>query len=271
MKFVSWNVNGIRAALKKGFEDSFNNFDADIFAIQETKCQDGQVSLDFSGYYQYFNSAIKKGYSGTAVFCKQEPKQIIRHMWTDDQMKKDEIVNIIDNEGRILALEFEDFWFVCVYTPNAQNELARIEPRLKWGKKFTEFCKNLEKGKFNYDEAGKNKPVIMCGDFNVAHNEIDLKNPKQNRGNAGFSDEERQDFTELLDAGFTDSFRYLYPDKTDAYSWWSYRAQSRPRNVGWRIDYFLTSNFIKENIKDSIINSDIMGSDHCPITLIIDL
>ncbi|MDO5329696.1 MAG: exodeoxyribonuclease III [Coriobacteriia bacterium] len=251
MKLVSWNVNGIRAALKKDFLDSFKKFDADIFAIQETKCQDGQVEIYTPGYFQYFNSAERKGYSGCAVFTKVKPKSVINSIFD----KPEET----DREGRILALEFDKFWFVCVYTPNAQNELKRIKPRLKWGSQFTKFVSSLD------------KPVIMCGDFNVAHNEIDLKNPTQNRGNAGFSDEEREDFTKLLEAGFTDSFRYLYPDKHDAYSWWSYRANSRPRNVGWRIDYFLVSNSIKDKIGDSIINSDVYGSDHCPISLLIDL
>ena len=264
MKFVSWNVNGIRAALNKDFEKSFKKLNADIFAVQETKCQEGQVELNLKNYYQYFNYAVKKGYSGTAVFCKQEPIQVIKNMWSEAQQKKDEIINTIDNEGRILALEFLDFWFVCVYTPNAQNELARIEPRLKWGERFTKFCKEIESGKYSNK---KQKPVIMCGDFNVAHNEIDLKNPTANRGNAGFSDEERQDFTKLLDSGFVDSYRLLYPEKKDAYSWWSYRAKSRERNVGWRIDYFLVSEFVKDKIQKAEIHSDIFGSDHCPISL----
>lgn len=266
MKFVSWNVNGLRAVLKKDFERIFCDFDSDIFAIQETKCQDGQVNLDFKGYYQFFNYALRKGYSGTAVFSKNKPLQVISNMWSKKDADKDEIIKLIDNEGRILALEFNDFWFVCVYTPNAQNELARIKPRLIWGKRFCDFCKELESGLHNVANIQK-KPVIMCGDFNVAHNEIDLKNPKQNRGNAGFSDEEREDFTKLLDAGFIDTFRYLYPDKEDAYSWWSYRAQSRPRNVGWRIDYFLISDFAKDKIIDSAMNADVYGSDHCPISL----
>ena len=225
------------------------------------------MDLSFDGYMNYFNYAVRPGYSGTAVFTKKEPVQVITHMWKDKDHTNDEVINAIDNEGRILALEFEKFWFVCVYTPNAQNELARIEPRLKWGERFTDFCKELEAGKHG---KGK-KPVVMCGDFNVAHNEIDLKNPAANRGNAGFSDEEREDFTKLLDAGFTDTFRKLYPDKTDAYSWWSYRANSRPRNVGWRIDYFLISNALDSKLEDSIINADVMGSDHCPITLEISL
>ena len=261
MKLVSWNVNGLRAVLKKDFEKTFKKLDADVFAIQETKCQDGQVDLEFAGYNQYFSYAVRKGYSGTAVFSKTHPIQVLNYMWDEKAWKKDADIETIDNEGRITALEFEKFWFVCVYTPNAQNELARIKPRLKWGKRFCEFCKELE---------GK-KPVIMCGDFNVAHNEIDLKNPDTNRGNAGFSDEEREDFTKLLEAGFVDTFRELYPDKRDAYSWWSYRANSRPRNVGWRIDYFLVSESIKDKVKDSVIHSDIMGSDHCPISLEINI
>lgn len=267
MKLVSWNVNGIRAALKKDFEKSFFSLDADVFAIQETKCQQGQVELNLKNYYQYFNYAERKGYSGTAVFSKNEPKQVIYHMWNDKERGNDNIINTIDNEGRILALEFDNYWFVCVYTPNAQNELARIEPRLIWGSRFKEFCHELEQGKYCKDK----KPVIMCGDFNVAHNEIDLKNPDTNRGNAGFSDEERQDFTELLESGFVDTFRYLYPDKKDAYSWWSYRANSRPRNVGWRIDYFLVSEKLKDKISDAKIYSSVMGSDHCPISLDIKL
>lgn len=263
MKLVSWNVNGLRAVLKKDFEKTFKSFDADIFAIQETKCQEGQVDFETKGHSQYFNFAVRKGYSGTAVFTKKDPMQVLRHMWKEKDWKRDEDINAIDNEGRLLALEFSDFWFVCVYTPNAQNELARITPRLKWGERFTQFCKELESGKHG---KGK-KPVVMCGDFNVAHNEIDLKNPDTNRGNAGFSDEEREDFTKLINAGFVDTFRNLYPDARDAYSWWSYRANSRPRNVGWRIDYFLISESAKDKVNDSIINADVMGSDHCPITL----
>lgn len=268
MKFVSWNVNGLRAVLKKDFEKTFNELEADIFAIQETKCQEGQADFDPAGYNQLFNYAIRKGYSGTAVFSKIEPMQVIRRMWKDEELASDETKNTLDNEGRLLALEFEKFWFVCVYTPNAQNELARIEPRLIWGTRFTQFCHELETGAYN---GGKNKPVVMCGDFNVAHNEIDLKNPATNKGNAGFSDEERQDFTQLLDSGFVDTFRRLYPVKTDAYSWWSYRANSRPRNVGWRIDYFLVSESLMPKVNDSVINCDIYGSDHCPISLDIDL
>lgn len=268
MKFVSWNVNGLRAVLKKDFLNSFNLLDADIFAIQETKCQEGQVDLKLDGYNQFFNFAERKGYSGTAVFTKNKPLQVIYNIWDEKDRSKDKVINEIDNEGRILALEFAKFWFVCVYTPNAQNELARIKPRLKWGRRFTEFCKELENGKFG---DGKSKPVIMCGDFNVAHNEIDLKNPAANKGNAGFSDEERQDFSELIDSGFIDSFRFLFPDKKDAYSWWSYRANSRPRNVGWRIDYFLVSETVKDKIKNAEIHSDIFGSDHCPISLEINV
>lgn len=268
MKFVSWNVNGLRAVLKKDFDKSFHFLDADIFAIQETKCQEGQVELELNGYNQFFNYAARKGYSGTAVFSKKKPISVIEHMWNDAQRKKDQIINTIDNEGRILALEFSSFWFVCVYTPNAQNELARIEPRLIWGKRFTKFCKELEQGKMG---DGQIKPVIMCGDFNVAHNEIDLKNPAANRGNAGFSDEEREDFSKLLDSGFVDSFRLLYPDKKDAYSWWSYRASARARNVGWRIDYFLVSDFAKNKINEANIHSEILGSDHCPISLEINV
>ena len=264
MKFVSWNVNGLRAVLKKDFEKTFLSFNADIFAIQETKCQDGQVNLELDGYNQFFSYATRKGYSGTAVFTKNKPLQVIRNIFSEQEQKCNEIINTIDNEGRVLALEFSDFWFVCVYTPNAQNELARIEPRLIWGEQFRIFCKKLESGEYS---SGVKKPVVMCGDFNVAHNEIDLKNPTSNRGNAGFSDEEREDFSKLLDAGFMDTFRYLYPDKKDAYSWWSYRANSRARNVGWRIDYFLLSEFAVKCLNDSEINAEVYGSDHCPISL----
>lgn len=267
MYFVSWNVNGLRASLKKGFIETFKQFNADIFAIQEIKCQSDQVNLELDGYHQYFNYAKRKGYSGTAVFTKKKPISVIKHIWSEQKHKENEVVNTIDNEGRILALEYEDFWFVCVYTPNAQNELARIEPRLIWGERFAAFSKELENGEHNKLDKNVIKPVIICGDFNVAHNEIDLKNPKQNAGNAGFSDEERHDFDNLLDLGFTDSFRFLYPNKENAYSWWSYRARARQRNVGWRIDYFLTSNFIQDKIVDSMINADILGSDHCPISI----
>lgn len=268
MKFVSWNINGLRAVLKKDFLNSFNILDADIFAIQETKCQKGQVDIDIPGYNQYFSYAERKGYSGVAVFSKLEPIQVIKNLWTDDEINNDETIKTLNSEGRLLSLEFDKFWFVCVYTPNAQNELARIEPRLLWGAKFNKFCKDLEQGIYNN---GKIKPVILCGDFNVAHNEIDLANPKTNNGNAGFSDEERQDFSNLLDCGFIDSFRYLYPEKKNAYSWWSYRANSRARNVGWRIDYFLVSDCVKDKIEDSSINAEIYGADHCPISLWMNL
>lgn len=251
MKFISWNVNGIRACLQKGFLDYFNEVDADIFCLQETKCQEGQVSLDLPGYHQYWNYAERKGYSGTAIFTKQEPISVSYGMGIAEH----------DTEGRVITLEFEKFFFVTVYTPNAQSELARIDYRMQWEDAFRAYLKGLE----------DTKPVIVCGDLNVAHKEIDLKNPKTNRGNAGFSDEERGKFTELMDAGFIDTFRYFYPTLEGAYSWWSYRFKAREKNAGWRIDYFLVSQDLKDALVDSQIHKDILGSDHCPVMLEINL
>ncbi len=250
-KFVSWNVNGIRACVGKGFLDSFKQLDADIFCLQETKLQAGQIELDLPGYCQYWNYAEKKGYSGTAVFTKTEPLAVFYGM---DKAEH-------DTEGRLITLEFENFYFVCCYTPNAQDGLKRIDYRMKWEDDLREYLTSLS----------KNKPLVYCGDLNVAHNEIDLKNPKSNKGNAGFSDEERGKFSELLAAGFTDSFRHLYPDTDGAYSWWSYRFQARAKNAGWRIDYFLVSEYVKDKIIDSKIHPEIFGSDHCPVELTIDL
>lgn len=251
MKMVSWNVNGLRACVTKGFVDIFNKFDADIFCLQETKLQEGQIDLPLEGYYQYWNYAEKKGYSGTAIFTKKEPLAVTNGIEIDEH----------NTEGRVITLEFEDFFFVTCYTPNSQNELKRLDYRMKWEDDFREYLLSLN----------NKKPVILCGDLNVAHNEIDLKNPKTNRKNAGFSDEERERMTTLLNSGFTDSFRYLYPDKEGIYSWWSYRFNARKNNAGWRIDYFITSDSIKDKIIDSKIHTDIMGSDHCPVELDIDL
>lgn len=251
MKMVSWNVNGLRACVTKGFVDIFNKLDADIFCLQETKLQEGQIDLPLEGYYQYWNYAEKKGYSGTAIFTKKEPLAVTNGIGIDEH----------NTEGRVITLEFEDFFFVTCYTPNSQNELKRLDYRMKWEDDFREYLLRLN----------NKKPVILCGDLNVAHNEIDLKNPKTNRKNAGFSDEEREKMTILLNSGFTDSFRYLYPDKEGIYSWWSYRFNARKNNAGWRIDYFITSDSIKDKIIDSKIHTDIMGSDHCPVELDIDL
>lgn len=251
MKMVSWNVNGLRACVTKGFVDIFNKLDADIFCLQETKLQEGQIDLPLEGYYQYWNYAEKKGYSGTAIFTKKEPLAVTNGIGIDEH----------NTEGRVITLEFQDFFFVTCYTPNSQNELKRLDYRMKWEDDFREYLLRLN----------KKKPVILCGDLNVAHNEIDLKNPKTNRKNAGFSDEEREKMTILLNSGFTDSFRYLYPDKEGIYSWWSYRFNARKNNAGWRIDYFITSDSIKDKIIDSKIHTDIMGSDHCPVELDIDL
>ena len=251
MKMVSWNVNGLRACVTKGFVDIFNKLDADIFCLQETKLQEGQIDLPLEGYYQYWNYAEKKGYSGTAIFTKKEPLAVTNGIGIDEH----------NTEGRVITLEFEDFFFVTCYTPNSQNELKRLDYRMKWEDDFREYLLRLN----------KKKPVILCGDLNVAHNEIDLKNPKTNRKNAGFSDEEREKMTTLLNSGFIDSFRYLYPDKEGIYSWWSYRFNARKNNAGWRIDYFITSDSIKDKIIDSKIHTDIMGSDHCPVELDIDL
>lgn len=251
MKCISWNVNGIRACLQKGFLDYFKEMDADIFCLQETKCQSGQVELDLPGYHQYWNYAEKKGYSGTAIFTKKEPIGVTYGMGIAEH----------DTEGRVITLEFENFFMVTVYTPNAQSELARIDYRMAWEDAFKNYLKTLE----------GSKPVIVCGDLNVAHQEIDLKNPKTNKGNAGFSDEERGKFTELMNVGFIDTFRYFYPDLEGAYSWWSYRFKAREKNAGWRIDYFLVSESLKESLVDSQIHKDILGSDHCPVMLEINL
>lgn len=251
MKLISWNVNGIRACTGKGFMDFFQDIDADIFAIQESKMQEGQLKLDLPGYNQYWNYAKRKGYSGTAVFTKKEPVSVTYGMGIEKH----------DDEGRLITLDMGDFVFITVYVPNSQNELKRLDYRMEWEKDFRDYVTGL----------AKDKPVIICGDMNVAHKEIDIKNPASNHKNPGFTDEEREKMTELLDAGFTDSFRYKYPDLTDAYSWWSYRFNSRERNAGWRIDYFLVSNGIEEKIEDAKILTDIYGSDHCPVELDINL
>ena len=251
MKLISWNVNGIRAAVNKGFMDFFKDADADIFAIQETKMQEGQLELILDGYYQYWNSAEKKGYSGTAIFTKKKPINVTYGIGIEEH----------DKEGRIITLEFDEFFFVNCYTPNSKRELERLDYRQIWEDEIRKYLKQLD----------KIKPVIYCGDLNVAHKELDLKNPKTNHHSAGFTDEERNKMTELLEAGFTDTYRYLYPDKENAYTWWSYMMKAREKDIGWRIDYFIVSNSIKEKIKESIIHSDIMGSDHCPIQLDINI
>ena len=247
MKLISWNVNGIRACLKKDFMKFFNSENADIFCIQETKVQDGQVELPLDGYYQYWNYAQKKGYSGTAVFSKIKPLNVTYGMGIEEH----------DREGRIITLEFDSFFLVTVYTPNSQQGLTRLDYRMKWEEDFLNYLKHLEQA----------KPVIFCGDLNVAHKEIDLKNPQSNRRNAGFTDEERNKFNILLNSGFIDTFRYFYPDKTGAYTWWSYMFNARANNAGWRIDYFCVSESLKSELKDAMIYSDILGSDHCPIGL----
>ncbi|KON88379.1 exodeoxyribonuclease III [Sporosarcina globispora] len=251
MKLVSWNVNGIRACVKKGFIDYFKEVDADIFCIQESKLQDGQIELILEGYHQYWNYAIKKGYSGTAVFTKKEPLSVHYGLGADET----------EAEGRILTLEYEDFYLVNVYTPNSQRDLARLPYRLDWEERIRGYLLELEQA----------KPVVMCGDLNVAHLERDLKNAKSNRGNSGFTDEECAKMTRLLDSGFIDSFRYKYPDAEGAYTWWSYMAKVRERNIGWRIDYFIVSEKLKEKIIDSQIHCEIMGSDHCPVALELDM
>lgn len=243
------SVNGIRACLTKGFMDFFNNEDADIFCLQETKVQAGQVELDLKGYYQYWNYAEKKGYSGTAVFTKQEPLSVRYGLGIEEH----------DKEGRVITLEFPDFYFITVYTPNSKTELERLDYRMVWEDEFRKYMKDLE----------KEKPVVVCGDLNVAHKEIDLKNPKTNRKNAGFTDEERNKFTELMDAGFIDTFRYFYPEQEGIYSWWSYRFKAREKNAGWRIDYFLTSASMKDRLVSAKIHTEILGSDHCPVELVI--
>ena len=250
MRFVSWNVNGLRAVAKKGFDKIFDSFDADVFALQETKLQEGQNPVDFSGWHEYWNYADKKGYSGTAVFSKVEPLAVTYGIGVDE----------FDHEGRVITLELDKCFFVCVYTPNAQNGLARIDFRCAFEDAFREYLSGL----------ATSKPVIVCGDMNVAHNPIDLARPKENVGNAGFSDEERGKFNELLDAGFTDTFRELHPDE-QVYSWWSYRMKARERNVGWRIDYFLVSNSIAGRVSAAQIHTDVFGSDHCPVSLEIEL
>ena len=251
MKFISWNVNGIRACVNKGFMDAFNAFDADILAIQESKMQKDQLILETPGYHQYWNYAKKKGYSGTAVFTKKEPQEVIYGMGIEEH----------DQEGRLITLDMGNYFFVCVYVPNSQNELKRLDYRMKWEDDFRVFLDNLK----------SKKPVIVCGDMNVAHKEIDLKNPSSNHKNPGFTDEEREKMTMLLESGFNDSFRVLYPDMTDIYSWWSYRFNSRERNAGWRIDYFLVSDDIKDKIDEAKIHTDVYGSDHCPVELDIEL
>lgn len=250
MKLISWNVNGIRACINKGFKEFFIQENADIFCIQETKCQQGQVELEFEGYYTFMNSAIKKGYSGTAIFTKIKPINVVYGIGIEEH----------DQEGRVITLEFDKFYMVNIYTPNSKRELERLEYRQQWEDEIRTYLLELN----------KKKPVIMCGDLNVAHEEIDLKNPKTNRHNAGFTDEERNKMTELLQAGFIDTFRYLYPQKQE-YSWWSYMGNARQKNIGWRIDYFITSETIKENIKEAKIYGEIMGSDHCPVSLEIEI
>lgn len=251
MKFISWNVNGLRACVGKGFVESFHKLDADFFCLQETKLQEGQINLELPGYDQYWNYAQKKGYSGTAIFTRHTPMNVYYGLGNE----------MLDTEGRLITLEYEDFYLVNCYTPNAQRGLARIEHRLQWELALQNYLSELD----------VRKPVIYCGDLNVAHQEIDLKNPSANRGNAGFSDEERNAFQTLLDRGFTDTFRYLYPDVTGAYSWWSYMFNARKNNAGWRIDYFLISNRIQNNIVEAAIHPDIMGSDHCPVELQLEM
>lgn len=247
MKLISWNVNGLRACVQKGFLDFFREIDADIFCIQESKLQEGQISLELEGYCQYWNYAVKKGYSGTAIFTRVEPISAAYGIGIEEH----------DQEGRVITLEFESFYVVTVYTPNSQSELARLDYRMRWEEAFLSYLKELE----------KKKPVIFCGDLNVAHKEIDLKNPKTNRKNAGFTDEERNKFSLLLEQGFVDTFRYFYPDQEGIYSWWSYRFRAREKNAGWRIDYFITSPALKDRLEDARIHTEIMGSDHCPVEL----
>ena len=248
MKFISWNVNGIRACVQKGFLDFFADADADIFCIQESKMQAGQLELELEGYHQFWNYAEKKGYSGTAIFTKKEPLSVQYGIGVEEH----------DHEGRVITLEFEDFYFVTVYTPNSQDGLARLSYRMQWETDFLAYLKKLE----------EKKGVVFCGDLNVAHREIDLKNPKTNRKSAGFTDEEREKFSQVLEAGFIDTFRYFYPEVEGAYSWWSYRMNARSRNAGWRIDYFCVSECLKDRLADAKILSDVMGSDHCPVELI---
>ena len=250
MKFISWNVNGLRACVQKGFYDYFQSADADVFCLQETKMQPGQAQIETPGYLQFWNSAEKKGYSGTAVFTRREPLAVTYDIGDSAHV----------GEGRAITLEFPELYLVTVYTPNSQEGLARLPYRMEWEDAFRAYLKGLD----------EKKPVVVCGDMNVAHEEIDLKNPKTNRGNAGFSDEERAKMTELLGSGFTDTFRYLYPDLTGAYSWWSYRFKAREKNAGWRIDYFLVSDLLRDQIKAAEIHSDVLGSDHCPVSLVLE-
>ena len=247
MKYISWNVNGLRACLTKGFMDFFNDIDADAFGLQEIKLSEGQLELDLPGYYQYWNYAEKKGYSGTALFTKVKPINVTYDMGVDEH----------DHEGRVITAEYEDHFFVVCYTPNAKQELERLDYRMVWEDDFRAYLNGLK----------KNKPVILCGDLNVAHKEIDLKNPKTNRRNAGFTDEERGKMTELLDAGYIDTFRYFYPELENVYSWWSYRFKAREKNTGWRIDYLMTSDDFKDRLRDAKIHSEVLGSDHCPVEL----
>ncbi len=247
MKFISWNVNGLRACVQKGFLEQFNELDADFFCLQETKLQEGQIALELPGYEQYWCYAEKKGYSGTAIFTKHTPLSVACGIGVEE----------LDNEGRVICLEYPDFFLVNCYTPNAQRELARIDHRMRWDEAFRAYLHSLD----------QKKAVVICGDLNVAHNEIDLKNPKTNRGNAGFSDEERESFTKTLALGFTDTFRYLHPDTKDAYTWWSYMYNARKNNAGWRIDYFLVSDRIRESVLETPIYADVFGSDHCPVGL----
>ena len=250
MKFISWNVNGLRACVQKGFLDFFNSIDADFFCIQESKLQAGQIDLDLPGYHQYWNYAEKKGYSGTAIFAKNEALSVSYGIGIEEH----------DKEGRVITLEYDNFYLVTCYTPNSQNELKRLPYRMQWEDDFREYLKTLD----------AKKPVVLCGDLNVAHNEIDLKNPKTNRRNAGFSDEERAKMTELLGSGFTDTFRYFYPDAEGIYSWWSYRFKAREKNAGWRIDYFITSKSINDKLQKAAIHTDVFGSDHCPVEVDIE-
>lgn len=251
MKFISWNVNGLRACEGKGFRDIFNELDADFFCLQETKLQEGQIDLQFPGYESYWDYAEKKGYSGTAIFTRHKPLGVSRGLGIDAH----------DHEGRAVTLEFEQFYLVTAYVPNSQDGLRRLDYRMTWEDDFRAYLKSLD----------ERKPVVVCGDLNVAHQEIDLKNPKSNRRNAGFTDEEREKFSLLLEAGFTDTFRYFYPDKEDIYSWWSYRFKAREKNAGWRIDYFLASNRLQPQLRSAAIHTEIFGSDHCPVEVNIDL
>lgn len=251
LKFISWNVNGLRACYDKGFADAFNRLEADFFYLQETKMQEGQLDVQFEGYQSYWNYAEKKGYSGTAIFSKVKPLSVTYGLGIEEH----------DHEGRVITLELESYYLITVYTPNSQEELRRLDYRMKWDDDFRAYLKKLE----------EKKPVIVCGDLNVAHKEIDLKNPKTNRKNAGFTDEERAKFTTLLESGFTDTFRYFYPEQEGIYSWWSYRFKAREKNAGWRIDYFLTSDSLKDKLRGAQIHTDILGSDHCPVELTIEL